>query len=250
MFGLVERMQSIDQIEVDKFSDLADQWWDDDGAFKQLHLLNPLRIKYIKDKVLAHFIINRTSKPFSNLKFLDIGCGGGILAEPLARLGGVITGIDASNKAIEIAKLHAKSQGLKINYINISAEALTEKKQEFDVVLCMEIIEHVADVSSFLASISVLVKPGGLIFIATINRTIKSYITAIVGAEYILRWLPIGTHNWNKFLKPSEIAQILFLNDIAMIEVQGFCYNLLSSSRWRLSSDLDVNYIISAARSK
>lgn len=235
-------MTSIDKEEIEKFSQLADQWWREDGMFKELHRMNPLRLGYIKAQVLEHF----GCKDLAGLSMLDIGCGGGILTEPLARLGAKMSGIDASNKAIEAAKIHAKQTGIEIDYQCKSAEDLAKQKKRFDVVLAMEIIEHVADVDDFLKSVCKLVKPGGLLFIATINRTVKSYAAAIVAGEYILRLLPVGTHNWQKFLKPSEIARRLGENDFSLKHLQGCSYNPVFGKSWRLSNDLAVNYILVA----
>ncbi len=243
-------MQSVDQAEIDKFSNLSGQWWNENGEFKPLHILNPTRVKYIKDKVLSHFNITKTNQSFSGLKILDIGCGGGILTEPMARLGGKVTGIDASDKAIAVAKDHAHLMDLKIDYQCISVEELAQKRTKFDVVLAMEIVEHVADLNSFISHACSLVKPGGLLFIATINRTIKSYLAAIIGAEYILRWLPIGTHDWNKFLKPSEIVEVLLRNDLELKEIKGCSYNPITSNKWSLTDNIDINYILYAAKSK
>ena len=198
-------MTTINQEEIQKFSKIADEWWDANGKFKPLHRFNPIRIKYIIDKCTNHFNLkNNNDKRLYGLKFLDIGCGGGLVSEPLCRLGGNVTGIDASSKNIEVAKIHSRKNKLKIKYLNTSPE----KKQiqdKFDVILNLEVIEHVENVDLFMKSATELLKKNGIMFIATINRTFESYIKAIVGAEYILRWLPIGTHDWQKFLTPGEI---------------------------------------------
>ncbi len=228
---------SIDQQEIEKFSSMAEEWWDENGKFKPLHKFNPTRIKYIKDKIIQKF----TS--FSSITLLDIGCGGGLLCEPMTRLGAKVTGIDASEKNIKIASLHAQEQELDINYICTSAEELAEKENKFDVVLSMEVIEHVADVESFLKACHKLLKPGGLLFIATINRTVKSLLLAKIGAEYILKWLPRGTHDWKKFLRPSEIWQYLSKENLQILEIKGMSYNLINS-QWSLSDDISVNYIM------
>lgn len=233
---------SIDEKEIEKFSKLSSNWWDEEGEFKELHELNPVRLRYIKDKALQHF----AGKLIEDLSFLDIGCGGGILSEPLARMGGSVTGIDASAAAIEVAKMHAGV--LDINYINISAEELSAQETKFDVVLCMEIVEHVADLSSFLNAACNLVKPGGMIYISTINRTIKSYLSAIVAAEYLLRMVPRGTHDWQKFLKPSEIVRILASNNLIAQDIKGCSYNPLKGSKWAISDNIDVNYMLYATK--
>lgn len=234
---------SIDENEIAKFSVMADEWWDENGKFKPLHKFNPERIKYIRDNAVSHFRIDS----LNGLKILDIGCGGGLLSEPMARLGAEVTGIDASEKNIKIASLHAEKQGLNINYICTSAEDLAAKKKQFDIVLNMEVIEHVADVSSFMNASCDLLKPGGLMFIATINRTLKSFAFAIVGAEYILRWLPRGTHEWDRFLKPSEIEAHLSSNGLVLRKLDGMSYNPVKDL-WSLSSDIGINYIMLAGK--
>ncbi|MCD6036088.1 MAG: ubiG [Rickettsiales bacterium] len=241
---------SIDPQEVEKFSKMAESWWDETGAFAPLHRFNPVRIAYICNQIKASGLAPQGVPPqnaLSGLKLLDVGCGGGLLSEPMARLGATVTGIDASEKNIAVASHHAKEVGLVIDYRATSAESLADTGQQFDVVLAMEIIEHVADVESFLTSCTRLVKPGGLLFVATMNRTVKSYMLAIVGAEYILRWLPKGTHDWKKFLKPSEIASTLRHEGMALQAVQGVGYNLLDST-WHLVNDTGVNYILSARK--
>ena len=200
-------MNSVNKKEIEKFSKMAAEWWNPKGKFKPLHKFNPIRIKYIRDNIVSNFKLNGTSKPLKKIDILDIGCGGGLLSEPMNRLGANVTGIDASINNIKIAKLHAKKNKLNINYICTSPEKLKIKKK-FDVILNMEIVEHVEDIDFFLASCSKLLKKNGLMFVATINKTLKSYIFAIVGAEYVLRWLPIGTHEWEKFVKPEELQEI------------------------------------------
>ena len=198
-------MTTVDKIEIEKFSKMAQDWWNPKGKFKPLHLFNPSRISFIKDKLVSHFLLNtETPKPLKKIKILDIGCGGGLLCEPLKRLGATITGIDASKNNIEVAKLHAKEMDLNIDYIHCPPENLN-LKNEFDVILNMEIVEHVSDVNLFILNCSKLIKKNGIMFVATINKNLKSYVFAIVGAEYILRWLPIGTHDWDKFLTPKEL---------------------------------------------
>ena len=236
-------MTTVNKDEIQKFSKIADEWWDVKGKFKPLHMFNPIRIKYIKDKCISHFKLDQNKvRPLSSLKILDIGCGGGLITEPMCRLGATVTGIDASNKNISVAKLHAKKNGLKINYINTSPEKKIIQKK-FDIILNLEIIEHVENVDLFLESSSKLLNKNGIMFIATINRTFESYIKAIVGAEYILRWLPVGTHEWNKFLKPEEIQNKLKKLNCKNLNLDGFNYNLLSQE-WKKSKDCSVNYII------
>ena len=236
-------MTTVNKDEIQKFSKIADEWWDVKGKFKPLHMFNPIRIKYIKDKCMSHFRLDQNKvRPLSSLKILDIGCGGGLISEPMCRLGAKVTGIDASNKNISVAKLHAKKNGLKINYINTSPEKKIIQ-DKFDIILNLEIIEHVDNVDLFLESSSKLLNKNGIMFIATINRTFESYVKAIVGAEYILRWLPIGTHDWNKFLKPEEIQNKLKKLNCKNLNLDGFSYNLLSQE-WRNSKDCSVNYII------
>jgi 2-polyprenyl-6-hydroxyphenyl methylase / 3-demethylubiquinone-9 3-methyltransferase len=229
---------SIDNTEIEKFSRMADEWWDEGGKFKPLHHINPVRLAYIQEQVRAH-----TSTPLSELSFLDIGCGGGLLAEPLARLGASVTGIDASEKNIRIASLHAEQCGVTVDYRCQDIESLAASGAQYDVVLSMEVIEHVADVAGFLTACCAVVKPGGLLLLATLNRTLKSYMMAIVGAEYVLKWLPRGTHDWSKFLTPSEIAVHLRHNNIALQKIKGISYRPLKDN-WGLSNDIDVNYMM------
>ena len=232
---------TINKKEIEKFSKIAEEWWNPEGKFKPLHKFNPIRISYIKENIIETFKINQNKTPLKNIKVLDIGCGGGLLSEPMCRLGAEVTAIDASTKNIAVAKLHAKKNNLKINYICTSPEKLKTKKK-FDVILNMEIIEHVEDVKFFLKSCSNLLKKNGIMFIATLNKTLKSYIFAIVGAEYILRWLPIGTHEWEKFLKPEELISILKKNDLNIDRLDGMKFNILTDS-WTVSDDKSINYI-------
>ena len=244
---------TIDAAEVKKFSDIADEWWSKTGKFKPLHKFNPIRISYIRNKIIEHFSANNSNQksfdkksatPFNGLKIIDIGCGGGLISEPFARMGADVAGIDASTKNIEVAKIHAQKSELKINYRAISAEELiAENPEKFDVVFALEIIEHVADVAEFIRSCSALLKDDGILFIATMNRTVKSMLFAKIGAEYVLRWLPIGTHSWGKFLKPSEINSYAQASSLDLQELAGFSYNLLKDE-WKIDEqDLDVNYI-------
>ena len=234
-------MSSVNKIEIEKFSNMADEWWDPHGKFKPLHKFNPIRIKYIKENIIRQFKIKNTNKPLSGINILDIGCGGGLLSEPMCRLGANVTGIDASIKNIKISKLHAKKDRLKINYICSSPEKLKISKK-FDVILNMEIVEHVEDISFFLKSCSKLLNKNGLMFVATINKTLKSYVFAIVGAEYVLRWLPIGTHDWEKFVKPEELKEILSKNNLFLKKLDGMHFNIIKDE-WSITSDLSVNYI-------
>ena len=234
-------MSSVNKKEIEKFSNMATEWWDPDGKFKPLHKFNPIRIKYIKENIIDQFKMKNKAKPLSGINILDIGCGGGLLSEPMNRLGANITGIDASIKNIKIAKIHAKKNGLKINYICSSPEKLKITKK-FDVILNMEIVEHVEDISFFLKSCSKLLKKNGLMFVATINKTLKSYVFAIVGAEYVLRWLPIGTHEWEKFVKPEELKKILTKNNLSLKKFDGMHFNIIKDE-WSITKDLSVNYI-------
>ena len=235
-------MTTINKKEIEKFSKLAKDWWNPNGKFKPLHLFNPARIKFIKEKLILHFNLNKsTSKPLKGLTILDIGCGGGLLCEPLNMLGAEITGIDASKDNIEIAKLHSKEMNLDIEYICSSPENLNIKKK-FDILLNMEIVEHVDDVNLFIHHCSKLIKKDGIMFVATLNKNLKSFLLGIIGAEYILRWLPIGTHDWGKFLEPKDLENILINNDFLADETVGMKFNLLSK-KWGTSSDSSVNYI-------
>ena len=234
-------MTSVNKKEIEKFSKMATEWWDPEGKFKPLHKFNPIRIRYIKENIINNFKLKNKSKPLLGVNILDIGCGGGLLSEPMSRMGANVTGIDASDKNIKIAKLHSKKNNLKINYLCSSPEKLKNKKK-FDVILNMEIIEHVEDINFFLKSCSKLLKKNGLMFVATINRTLKSYIFAIVGAEYVLRWLPIGTHEWEKFVKPEDLKKILLKNNLSLNKLNGMKFDIIKDE-WNISKDLSVNYI-------
>ena len=236
-------MTTVDKTEIEKFSKLAKDWWNPKGKFRPLHLFNPARISFIKDKLISHFTLNPNSeKPLEKLKILDIGCGGGLLCEPLNRLGSTITGIDASNNNIEVAKLHSKEMNLNIEYIHAAPENLDLKSNTYDAVLCMEVVEHLKDVNLFIENCSKLIKKNGIMFIATINKNLKSYIFAILGAEYVLRWLPIGTHNWDKFLTPQDLEIITSKNNFMVDEIVGMKFNLFSK-KWSRTNDSSVNYI-------
>lgn len=239
---------TIDQTEVDRFSAMASEWWDPNGKFRPLHKFNPVRLTYIRDRVAEHFDRDpKSPQPLAGLRFLDIGCGGGLLCEPIARMGAEIVGADASQTNIEIARIHAAKSGVAVDYRAETAENLAANGEMFDVVLNMEVVEHVADVDLFLSSCAQMVKPGGLMFIATINRTFKALTLAIVGAEYVLRWLPRGTHQYEKLVRPGEIEQPLAASGMTIADRTGVFYNPLSDS-WNLSRDMDVNYMMLAAR--
>ena len=240
---------SIDAEEIAKFAAMAEAWWDPAGKFRPLHRFNPVRLAYIRDSLCARFDRDpKSDHPLKGLKLLDVGCGGGLLSEPLARLGAELTGLDAAAKNIKVAALHAEESGLKINYRHGSVEELAESPARFDAVLNMEVVEHVADVDGFLAASAALVKPGGLMILATLNRTPKAFLLAIVGAEYLLRWLPRGTHDWRRFVRPSEAAGALRASGLEIEEITGVAYNPLTDS-WRLAPrDLDVNYMLMAVR--
>ncbi len=248
MSGKTGKAASVDQKEVDNFSALADTWWDPSGPFRPLHTLNPARLSYIRGALGAHFGLKEGGKkPYSGLKILDIGCGGGLLAEPMARLGATVTGIDAAEKNIKIAALHAEQSKLEIDYRAISGEELAKKGAKFDVILNMEVLEHVADLASFIGACATMLKKDGCMLFSTINRTPKSFALAIVGAEYVLRWLPKGTHSYGKFLKPSELDRRFRAAGLALSDLKGFIYNPFADS-WRLGDDLSVNYIGKAVR--
>ncbi len=239
-------MNSINKKEIEKFSKMAAEWWDPAGKFKPLHKFNPIRIKYIKENIISNFKLKIKKKPLNKINILDIGCGGGLLSEPMTRLGATVTGIDASNKNINIAKLHAKKNKLNINYICSSPENLKIKKK-FDVILNMEIIEHVDDINFFINSSSKLLKKNGLMFVATLNKTLKSYVFAIIGAEYVLRWLPIGTHDWEKFVRPKDLKKILIKNNLKIEKLDGMNFNIIKDE-WNVSGDTSINYIAKAVK--
>jgi 2-polyprenyl-6-hydroxyphenyl methylase/3-demethylubiquinone-9 3-methyltransferase len=237
---------TIDDAEVARFSRLAEQWWDPHGPMAALHKFNPVRLGYIRDRVAAHFGHDpKRLDSLAGLRVLDIGCGGGILSEPLARLGAAVLGADPSDKNIAVAQRHAARSELTIDYRATSAEALAEAGENFDVVLAMEVVEHVTDVGVFVAVAASMVRPGGLMFVATLNRTMKSFALAIVGAEYILRWLPRGTHQWDKFVTPNELEIAVEQSGMHIVGETGVIYNLLAD-RWQMSTDMDVNYMVVA----
>ncbi|TNE33450.1 MAG: bifunctional 2-polyprenyl-6-hydroxyphenol methylase/3-demethylubiquinol 3-O-methyltransferase UbiG [Alphaproteobacteria bacterium] len=245
-------VKSVDPAEIANFSAMADEWWDETGKFKPLHKFNPIRIQYIRDQVISHFGLTVTDartrlKPFEELRLLDIGCGGGLLSEPMARLGADVVAADAAEKNIKIASLHAEQSGLQIDYRHTTAEELAAAGEQFDVILNMEVIEHVADIEGFMSACAAMLKPGGIMFVATLNRTAKSFALAIVGAEYVLRWLPRGTHNWKKFLKPSEVAHLVRGRGLNVEDLAGASY-IPFEDRWHLTRDLSVNYLVTAAK--
>ncbi len=235
-------MSTINKEEIQKFENIADDWWNPEGKFKPIHKFNPVRISFIVDVLKSHFSLkNRSSMPLKNLRILDLGCGGGLLSEPMARLGAQVTGLDASKNNVRIAQSHALKNKLKINYIHGSIEK-TNFKTPFDVILNMEIIEHVNNVDLFIKSCRKNIKSSGVMFVATLNRTLKSYLFAIIGAEYVLRWLPIGTHDWNKFITPNELNGIANKNKFKNIKTSGVVFSPLTN-KWSLSSDENINYI-------
>lgn len=237
---------SVDPGEVDKFARMAAEWWDPNGKFKPLHVFNPVRLKFIRGLAAEHFGRSATSlKPFEGLTLLDIGCGGGLLSEPMARLGFTVLGADASEKNVKTAAAHAAGQGLPLEYRATTAEALAETGAQFDIVLNMEVVEHVADLPGFLKSCAALLKPGAIMLVATLNRTLKSLALAKIGVEYVLRWLPAGTHDWNRFITPEELKRHLTEAGLVVTRTQGVAFEPLRWD-WQLSSDTDVNYMMVA----
>jgi 2-polyprenyl-6-hydroxyphenyl methylase/3-demethylubiquinone-9 3-methyltransferase len=239
---------SVDPSEVEKFSRMAAEWWDPTGKFAPLHKFNPVRLKFIRETVTAH--VRRDAKslrPFERLSLLDIGCGGGLLSEPMSKMGFKVTGVDPSEKNIGTARAHAAQSGAVVEYRVADAETLAQEGQSFDVVLNMEVVEHVADLRGYLESTAALVKPGGLMFVATLNRTLKALALAKVAAEYILRWLPPGTHDWDKFVAPAELRAMLEDSGLKVLKTQGIAFDPLGWD-WRLSNDTDVNYMVVAER--
>ncbi len=248
VFLMSEASPSIDPAEIKRFSALAETWWDPRGSMAPLHRLNPARLRFLRETLAAHFESDGKSlRPFEGLRVLDIGCGGGLVSEPLARLGARVTGIDAAEANIAVARAHARGADLEIDYRQASAEELAAAGEKFDAVLALEVVEHVADLDGFLNAAATLVRPGGAFIASTLNRTPKSLLFGIVGAEYLLRWLPRGTHRWDRFLKPSEFAAGLRRQGLQVREIRGLAYDLLAGD-WRLGRDLDVNYLLYAAR--
>lgn len=243
-----KRASTVDRAEVEQFEKLATQWWDPAGPMAMLHKFNPVRLGYICDQASSHFARERKRLDcLSGLRILDIGCGGGVLSEPLARLGATVVGADPAAANIEAARKHAAQSELKIDYRAITAEVLADAGERFDLVLAMEVVEHVADVELFMRRCAEMVRPGGMMIVATINRTLKSFALAIVGAEYILRWLPRGTHRWDKFVTPNELEAAMERAGLRLRDERGVVYNLLADS-WELSDDLDVNYMLTAEK--
>lgn len=239
---------SLDNKEVERFDTIAKEWWDRDGKFKPLHRLNPARILYIREQFITHFECNHTSPtPLAGLRIADIGCGGGLISEPLARLGADVTGIDPSPETISAARSHASLDDLRINYINGTVEDLIAAEQRFDGVLTLEVVEHVPDLAAFLRSCAQILKPGGLLVLSTLNRTAKSFALGIVAAEYILRWLPRGTHNWSRFVTPDELSEKLKEADLTPMDRRGLTFNPITDS-WKLGNDCSVNYFMTARK--
>ena len=239
---------TINDAEIAKFTAMAEEWWDPKGKFKPLHKFNPVRMGYIREHLLAHFGLDGAAmRPLEGLSILDVGCGGGLLCEPLARLGATVTGIDAAERNIAIARLHADKSGLAIDYQATTSEALAAQGKTFDMVLNMEVVEHVDNVPLYMKSCADLVKPGGLMLTATLNRTARAYAFAIVGAERILRWLPVGTHDWNKFLTPDEIKTLIARNGLVVTAETGVVFHPLADE-WRRSPDMAINYMVMAER--
>jgi 2-polyprenyl-6-hydroxyphenyl methylase/3-demethylubiquinone-9 3-methyltransferase len=242
------QQKSVNPQEIEKFSQIAATWWDETGAYKLLHQLNPVRLTFIRDTLLQHFSLgSKQSPPLQGLTILDIGCGGGLIDEPLTRLGATVTGIDASAESIAVANAHAATMGLTIDYNHTTAEALADTGKRYDVVLALEIIEHVADVPDFLKACCTLVKPQGILILSTLNRTLKSLALAIVAAEYVLRWVPRGTHNWQQFLTPAEITNDLRPHGFIPQQVQGVIYSPWQG-QWQLESKTTINYFLTAVR--
>jgi len=245
---MVSETSTVDKEDVERFSRIAEEWWDENGKFRPLHRINPVRLAYMRDQACRHFKRDAQQiQSLSGLRLIDIGCGGGLLSEPFARMGAKVTAIDASDKNIKVARLHSEKMGLDIDYRCTTPEQICKEGSEaYDIVLALEIVEHVADVPEFLRACTKMVKPGGILFMSTLNRTVKSYAMAIAGAEYVLRWLPRGTHNWKQFLKPSELCSGLRREGMTVTHMTGMVFNPFSN-RWRIDdNDLGVNYLLSA----
>jgi len=241
---------TVDAAEIARFAALADAWWDPEGEFRPLHRLNPVRLAYIRRRLIEHFGLDaKAARPLEGLRLLDVGCGGGLLSEPMARLGAKVTGIDAAERNVGVAATHARESGLAIDYRHAAVEDLAAAGERFDVVLALEVVEHVADPDLFLAGCGKVLAPGGALVLATLNRTAKAFALAVVGAEYVLRWLPRGTHDWRKFLRPSELAAGLRRAGLEIEDLSGVAYNPLND-KWTLARDLDVNYMAFAVKAK
>ncbi|MCO4055664.1 MAG: bifunctional 2-polyprenyl-6-hydroxyphenol methylase/3-demethylubiquinol 3-O-methyltransferase UbiG [Bosea sp.] len=239
---------TIDAGEVERFDALAERWWDPEGPMKPLHGMNPVRLRFIREQALAHFGRDgRCVSPFEGLDLVDVGCGGGLLSEPMARLGARVTGLDPATRNIGVARAHAARMELAIDYRDQTIESVVEAGERFDMVMALEVIEHVADAPAFLGALSKAAKPGGLVVMSTLNRSLRAFGAAIIGAEYVLRWLPRGTHDWNKFVRPEELAQGLERAGLPVLEMRGMAPDLMNGG-WRLSGDMAVNYIVAAAR--
>jgi 2-polyprenyl-6-hydroxyphenyl methylase / 3-demethylubiquinone-9 3-methyltransferase len=244
------RGSTVDAAEVERFAAIAPEWWDEDGAFRPLHRLNPARIEYVRDRLAAHFDRDiKTSAPFADLSLLDIGCGGGLICEPMARLGFAVTGIDADTTALTVAREHAGMQGLGVDYRDDDAEDFAARGKHFDAVLALEVVEHAADPALFVATAARLVKPGGALILSTINRTPRAYAAAIIGAEYVLRWLPRGTHDYRKFRRPSELARDVRAAGLIVGDITGLAYDPWRD-RWQQANDLGINYLLFATSPK
>lgn len=245
---MTETATTVDPREVERFAALAAEWWNPRGKMKVLHKFNPVRLAYLRERIVVHFGLDpKAIRPLEGLSLLDIGCGGGLLSEPLARMGAAVTGIDPAERNVRIASLHAEESGIPVAYRATTAEALADEGARFDVVMTMEVVEHVADVNLFLARAAEMVKPGGLLFAATLNRTKRSFALAIVGAEYVLGWLPRGTHDWNRFITPDELQIALEAGGLKVTDREGVVFNPLADE-WRRSSDLSVNYMMVAEK--
>lgn len=246
MARMAQPSSTLDQDEIARFARLSQDWWDENGPFKPLHRLNPTRLTYFRDQLCAHFGRDKkAAKSLDGLRVLDVGCGGGLVSEPLCRLGARVTGIDPGAETIEAAKAHARARGLDIAYEVATAEALVARGERFDAVLLLEVVEHVPDVPAFLKAVAPLVKPGGIMILSTLNRTLKAYALAIVGAEYILRWLPVGTHQWDRFVTPEELRAALAGAGLTLTDTTGMIYDPFAD-QWRLGADIDVNYFATA----
>ena len=239
---------TVDPVEIEKFRRMAEDWWDPRGKFRPLHRFNPVRLGFLKERLCRHFGRDpKADRPLAGLRLLDIGCGGGLVAEPLTRLSAEVVGIDATARNVEVARVHAAEGGLTIDYRHAAAEDLAEAGESFDAVLALEIVEHVASLDAFVAASARMVRPGGLMVVATLNRTLKAFALAIIGAEYVLGWLPRGTHDWKRFVRPSELEAAMRASGLALAETAGVAFNPILD-RWSLGSDLDVNYLAVATK--